>query len=104
MFARLLDPENEHDYVWADSAYSGECFDALLSLGGFESLIHEKDARNHPLSDAAKELIRLKSSIANIMYCCSAASLTAFLCPQDFPFVLIIRGALEQARGACMPT
>jgi hypothetical protein len=54
MLPFLLDPENEHDYVWADSAYSGECFDALLSLGGFESLIHEKGARNHPLSDAAK--------------------------------------------------
>ena len=63
MLPLLLDPENEHDYVWADSAYSGECFDGLLSLGGFESLIHEKGARNQPLSDAAKELNRLKSSI-----------------------------------------
>jgi IS5 family transposase len=63
MLPLLLDPENEHDYVWADSAYSGECFDALLSLGCFESLIHEKGARNHPLSDAAKELNSLKSSI-----------------------------------------
>jgi IS5 family transposase len=42
MLPRLLDPENEHDYVWADSAYSGECFADLLSLGGFESLIHGK--------------------------------------------------------------
>jgi transposase, IS5 family len=50
-------------YVWADSAYSGECFEELLSLGGFESLIHEKGARNHPLSDAAKELNRVKSAI-----------------------------------------
>jgi IS5 family transposase len=63
MLPRLLDPENEHDYVWADSAYSGERFDDLLSLGGFESLIHEKGARNHPLSDASKELNRVKSSI-----------------------------------------
>lgn len=63
MFPRLLDPENEHDYVWADSAYSGECFEDLLNLGGFESLIHENGARNHPLSNAAKELIRVKSSI-----------------------------------------
>ena len=44
---RLLDPESEHDYVWADSAYSGERFVGLLKLGGFESLIHEKGARNH---------------------------------------------------------
>ena len=62
MLRRLLDPENEHDHVWADSAYSGECFEDLLSLGGFESLIHEKGARNHPLSDAGKELNRVKSS------------------------------------------
>ncbi|QPN65280.1 transposase [Synechococcus sp. CBW1006] len=63
LLPRLLDPENEHDFVWADSAYSGECFEDLLSLGGFESLIHEKGARNHPLSDKAKELNRVKSSI-----------------------------------------
>ena len=46
MLPCVLDPENEHDYVWADSAYSGECFEELFSLGGFESLIHEKGARN----------------------------------------------------------
>jgi transposase, IS5 family len=40
MLPKLLDPENEHDYVWADSAYSGECFEDLLSIGGFESQIH----------------------------------------------------------------
>ena len=57
----LLDPENEHDYVWADSAYSGGCFENLLSLG--VSLIHEKAAHNHPLGDAAKELNRIKSAI-----------------------------------------
>jgi IS5 family transposase len=63
MLPRLLDPENEHDYVWADSAYSGECFEELLSLGKFESLIHEKGARNHPLSDESKKLNRIKSAI-----------------------------------------
>jgi IS5 family transposase len=63
MLPRLLDPVNQHDYVWADSGYSDECFEELLSLGGFESLIHEKGARDHPLSDAAKELNRIKSSI-----------------------------------------
>jgi hypothetical protein len=55
MLPRLLDPENEHDNVWADSAYSGECFEELLSLGKFESLIRETGARNHPLSDEAKK-------------------------------------------------
>ena len=63
MLPRLLDPENEHDFVWADSAYSGECFADLLSLGGFESLIHEKGARSHPLSDEAKKINRVKSAI-----------------------------------------
>jgi len=42
MLPMLLDPENQDDYVWADSAYSGQCFEDLLSLGGFESRIHEK--------------------------------------------------------------
>ena len=41
MLPHLFDPENEHDYVWADFAYLGECFGCLLSLGGFESLIPE---------------------------------------------------------------
>jgi len=60
---RLLDPENEHDYIWADSAYSGGCFEELLNLGKVENLIHEKGARNHPLSDAAKKQNRIKSAI-----------------------------------------
>ena len=60
MLPRLLDPDNEHDFVWADSAYAGESFENLLNLGDFESLIHEKDARNHPLSDADKQLNRVK--------------------------------------------
>ena len=63
MLPRLLDPENEHDYVWADSAYSGECFEDLLSLGDFERLIHEKGARNKPLSEASTELNLIKSAI-----------------------------------------
>jgi hypothetical protein len=45
------------------SAHLGECFEELLNLGKFESLIHEKGARNHPLSDAAKKPNRIKSAI-----------------------------------------
>ena len=63
MLPRLLDPENEHDIAWADSAYSGECFEHRLNLGSFENLIHEKGARNHPPSDATKDLNRVKSVI-----------------------------------------
>ena len=40
MLPMLLDPENHDDYVWADSAYSGERFKDLLSLAGFENRIH----------------------------------------------------------------
>jgi IS5 family transposase len=60
---RLLDPENEHVYIWADSACSGECLEELLNLDKFESLIHEKGARNHPFSDAAKKLNQIKLAI-----------------------------------------
>ena len=63
MLPHLLDPKEEHDNVWDDSAYSAECFESLLSLGGFESPIHEKGARNHPISDAAEELNPIKSAI-----------------------------------------
>ena len=63
MLPMLLDPENHDDYVWADSAYAGECFEDLLSLGVFESRIHEKGSRNRPLSEAAKERNSVRSSI-----------------------------------------
>ncbi|WP_255003193.1 IS5 family transposase [Cyanobium sp. HWJ4-Hawea] len=63
MFPSVLDPENEHAYVWADSAYSSQRYEELLSLGGYESLIHEKGSRNHPLQEASKELNRVKSTI-----------------------------------------
>ncbi len=59
----LLDPENEHDGAWADSAYSGQWLENLPYHAGFESLIHEKGTHNHPLSVVAKSLNRVKSSI-----------------------------------------
>jgi IS5 family transposase len=79
MLPRLLDPKNKHDFVWADSAYSDECFTDLLSLGGFESLIHEKGARNHPLSDAAKRINFVKSAIRDSVehvFGCMSMSMT----------------------------
>ena len=33
MLPMLLDSENTDDYVWADYAYAGECFEDLLNLG-----------------------------------------------------------------------
>ena len=38
----LLDPENQDDFVWVDTACSGEYFDGLLRLVGFESCIHKR--------------------------------------------------------------
>ena len=57
----FLDPENHVDYVWADSAYSGERFKDLLSLAGFKNRIHEKVSRNQPLSAASTELNSIRS-------------------------------------------
>ena len=59
----LLDPENNNDYTWADSAYAGVRFEGLRDLGSFESCIHEKGSRYQPLSDAAKERSHIKSAI-----------------------------------------
>ena len=63
MLLMLLDPKNRDDYVWADSAYAGVCFKTLLNLEVFETRIHEKGSRNHPLSGAAKQRNRVKSAI-----------------------------------------
>jgi len=59
----LLDPENEHDHEWEDSAYSGATFQDLLNLADFKSVIYEKCACNYPLSDAARDLNRINSAI-----------------------------------------
>ena len=63
MLLRLLDPENEHDCVWAYSAYSAECFEHLFSLGGFESLIHKKGGCNNLLTKVSKKLNSVNSAI-----------------------------------------
>ena len=63
MFPRLLDLENQQNFVWADSAYSGARLQDLLELAGFDNLINAKGSRNHPLSEEAKAHNRIKSSI-----------------------------------------
>ncbi len=63
MFPRLLDPENQQNLVWADSAYSGVRLQGLLELAGFDNLINANGSRNHPLSEEAKAHNRIKSSI-----------------------------------------
>jgi hypothetical protein len=40
MLPDLLDPTNNSDFVWGDSAYSGFHFDEFLKAAGFQSRIH----------------------------------------------------------------
>ena len=63
MLTCVLDPENRDDFVWADSGYAGEKFEELLELAGYESRIHEKGTRNHPLSEEAVERNRKRSKV-----------------------------------------
>ena len=61
MLPMLLDPENHDDYVWADSAYSGERFKDLHSLAAIVNRINEKGSKNQPLSAAATERNSIRS-------------------------------------------
>ena len=63
MLSMLLDSGNQNDYVWVNSAYSGERFMDLLRLAGFQNRIHEKGSRNHPLRPAATERNSIRSQI-----------------------------------------
>lgn len=78
MLPRLLDPENEHGYVWPDSAYSDECFEVFLSLRWFREPDCEKGMCKNPLGKAAKKLNRVKSAIRACVECfwgCMAISM-----------------------------
>jgi transposase, IS5 family len=44
MLQMLLDPENKDDYVWADSAYAGECIEDLLGLEALKVAFKKKAA------------------------------------------------------------
>jgi len=65
VFEELLDqttdPEGKKRPVYADSAYRSQDQEERLAGNGFESQIHEKGARNHPLTDEQKESNRIKS-------------------------------------------
>ncbi len=63
MLTQVLDPENRDDFVWADSGYAGAQFEDLLGMAGFESRIHEKGSRCHPLSEEALERNKVRSSV-----------------------------------------
>jgi len=63
MLGAVLDVENEGDEVWADSAYRSEDTEWALGKMGFDSQIHERAYRNHPLTEDQKSLNREKSRI-----------------------------------------
>jgi IS5 family transposase len=57
----VLDPDNEGDEVWADSAYRNENVEAGLDALGHLSQIHERAYRNHPLTEEQTASNREKS-------------------------------------------
>lgn len=63
MISQVLDPENRDHFVWADSGYAGARYEDLLDMAGFESRIHEKGSRCHPLSKEAKERNKVRSTV-----------------------------------------
>jgi transposase, IS5 family len=69
----VLDWDNEDDAVWADSAYRSEEIEIKLDLEGYESQIHEKGSRNHPLSEAQKaanqEKSRTRAKVEHVFGC-----------------------------------
>ena len=61
VLGQLLDADNESDGIWGDSAYQSTAIEQTLKLMGFESQIHERGYRSHPLSENQKQTNRIKS-------------------------------------------
>jgi len=60
---QLIGPKDEGMTLWADSAYKSAETDGLLKELKIENKIHEKGARNHPLTAEQKAHNRQKSKI-----------------------------------------
>ena len=63
VLGEILDPDNEGDQVWADSAYRSEEIEWVLKTIGFDSEIHERGYRNRKLTNEQKDKNREKSKI-----------------------------------------
>jgi len=65
VFEELLDHATDEEgnkrAVYADSAYRSGEHEAMLAAGQFESQVHEKGSRNHPLTEEQKASNRIKS-------------------------------------------
>ena len=62
-FCNVLDQDNESDKIWADSAYRNEALESGLEILGYDSQIHERGYREHPLTEEQKEMNRGKSKV-----------------------------------------
>jgi transposase, IS5 family len=58
---QTIDPKDKKRPIYADSAYRSKDQEESLAGNGFDSQIHEKGARNHPLTDEQKASNRIKS-------------------------------------------
>jgi len=59
---QTVDADGKKRRIYADSAYRSKEREETLAGNGFESQIHEKGARNHPLTDEQKASNRIKSN------------------------------------------
>jgi IS5 family transposase len=59
----LLEQTDENNEIYADSAYSGEPIEEILEDHKVENKVHEKGARNKPLTDEQKKNNKEKSRI-----------------------------------------
>lgn len=57
---KLLGNEDEYQPLYADSAYSGKPVEEILDARNVIGMIHEKGARNNPLTDEQKTLNKIK--------------------------------------------
>ena len=51
----ILDDTNEGDKIWGDSAYRSALIERFLVLLSWDSQIHERGYRNHPLTEQQQE-------------------------------------------------
>lgn len=63
MLGELLDKEDAHHEMYADSAYRSKEIGKKLKRRKIRNRIHEKGYRNHPLTEMQQEKNRLKSRI-----------------------------------------
>ena len=63
MLSALLDPTNDSNSLWGDSAFAGLISRAFLETAGSQSHIHEMASRNHSLSVDAIARNSMRSKI-----------------------------------------